>query len=195
VCTSRRDRRAERDTDHDPAVPTATGRPSTERTAPCFPTAAARQAGVSPEIARHDLRRVCVSPLLARRVDSTAAGTGLSHTRARTARRPPGDAGAGGDQLHVGGDARPAATGVRRPARAGGCEFPTPGFVVTLRRHTPQGFNPRILLLDKVVRPATGVVPQVVTRVEVRYEEATTAGFDAVAVLPDGDTVPVEDAV
>jgi hypothetical protein len=33
----------------------------------------------------------------------------------------------------------------------------------------------------------------VVTRVEVRYEEPTTAGFDAVTILPDGDTVPVEE--
>jgi hypothetical protein len=89
-------------------------------------------------------------------------------------------------------DRRPPGPAVLRVR--GVCEFPTPGFVVTLRRHTPQGFNPRILLLDKVVRPPTGVVPQVVTRVAVRYEEATTAGFDAVTILPDGDTVPVQDA-
>jgi hypothetical protein len=75
----------------------------------------------------------------------------------------------------------------------GECEFPTAGFAVTLRRHAPQGFNPRILLLDKVVRPPTGPAAQVVTRVEVRYEEPTTAGFDAVTILPDGATVPVEE--
>jgi hypothetical protein len=76
----------------------------------------------------------------------------------------------------------------------GECEFPTAGFQVTLRRHVPQGINPRILLLDKVVRPPSGPAPQVVTRVEVRYEEVTTAGFDAVTILPEGATVWVEEA-
>jgi hypothetical protein len=75
----------------------------------------------------------------------------------------------------------------------GECEFPTAGFRVTLRRHEPQGINPRVLLLDKVVRPPTGPVAQVVTRVEVRYEEVTTAGFDFVTILPDGDTIRVEE--
>jgi hypothetical protein len=94
--------------------------------------------------------------------------------QARLDRQPPGPA-----RLHVQGE----------------CEFPTPGHVVTLERHTPQGFNPRILLLDKVVRPPQGPVAQVVTRVRVRYEEATTAGFDAVTILPDGVTIPVEEVV
>jgi hypothetical protein len=98
-------------------------------------------------------------------------GSGNCTWRAQLDRQPPG----------------PATLRVR-----GSCEFPTAGFKVTLRRHTPQGFNPRILLLDKVVMPPTGPVAQVVTRVEVRYEETTTAGFDAVTILPDGDTVPVE---
>jgi hypothetical protein len=92
--------------------------------------------------------------------------------RAWLDRQPPGPA-----TLHVQGE----------------CEFPTAGFGVTLRRHEPQGFNPRVLLLDEVVRPPRGPVAQVVTRVEVRYEEATTAGFDAVTILPEGDTVRVEE--
>jgi len=105
-------------------------------------------------------------------VPPAPAPAGKCTWRAWLDRQPPGPA-----TLHVQGE----------------CEFPTPGFTVTLRRHAPQGFNPRILLLDKVVRPPRGPVAQVVTRVEVRYEEVTTAGFDAVTILPDGDTVPVEE--
>jgi hypothetical protein len=100
------------------------------------------------------------------------AGRGTCTWRAWLDRQPPGPA-----TLHV----------------QGACEFPTAGFQVALRRHAPQGFNPRVLLLEKVVRPPRGAVAQVVTRVEVRYEEPTTAGFDAVTILPDGATVPVEE--
>jgi hypothetical protein len=73
----------------------------------------------------------------------------------------------------------------------GECVAPTPGYTVTLRRHSPQGINPRNLLLELVVRPPTGSVAQVPTPVTVRYEEKTTSGFDTVTILPEGVTIPV----
>ncbi len=74
----------------------------------------------------------------------------------------------------------------------GTCDFPTAGYEVSLRRHEPQGINPRDLLLDLVVRPPEGPVPQVITRIEARYEEQTD-GFDTVTILPDGVTVGIEE--
>jgi hypothetical protein len=103
----------------------------------------------------------------------------------------PGPVGSGNCTWQAQLDRQPPGPAILRVR--GSCEFPTSGYKVTLRRHAPQGFNPRILLLDKVVTPPTGPVAQVVTRVEVRYEETTTAGFDAVTILPDGDTVRVEE--
>ena len=75
----------------------------------------------------------------------------------------------------------------------GECQFPTAGFSVELRRRVPQGFNPRDLLLDKVVTPPTGVAAQVITEVEVRYSEETVAGFDTVSILPDIGSIQVEE--
>jgi hypothetical protein len=77
---------------------------------------------------------------------------------------------------------------------SGKCQFPTPGFKVTLKRQEPQGINPRILLLEKTVQPPSGVVPQVITVERVRYSEpATSTQFNQVTILPDGVTVPVEE--
>ncbi len=74
---------------------------------------------------------------------------------------------------------------------AGECEFPSGGFAVELRRHEPQGFNPKILLLDMIVIPPDGPAPAAITTVEVRYREETTAGFDFVTILPGGPTIHV----
>jgi hypothetical protein len=76
----------------------------------------------------------------------------------------------------------------------GECEFPTGGFTVELRRHEPQGFNPRDLLLDKIVTPPSGPATQVITTVEARYSEDTTAGFDTVTIRPDGPSIEVTHA-
>jgi hypothetical protein len=76
----------------------------------------------------------------------------------------------------------------------GTCTFPTPGFGVALKRHLPQGINPSILLLDRIVTPPNGPEPHVITTVPVRYEEPASAGqFDTVSILPDGPTVTVSD--
>jgi hypothetical protein len=74
------------------------------------------------------------------------------------------------------------------------CTFGSPGFVVELCRHEPQGINPRDLLLDLTIIPPDGVEPQVVTTVDVRYEEQTEAELDTVTILPDGISVPVVNA-
>jgi hypothetical protein len=74
----------------------------------------------------------------------------------------------------------------------GQCTFPTPGYTVTLRRAVPQGINPAILLLEKVVTAPTGVVPQVVTTLDVRFEEQTNERYTEVTINPDGVTVTVE---
>lgn len=73
------------------------------------------------------------------------------------------------------------------------CTFPTEDYRVTLSRHEPQGFNPRILLLDKTVSIPT--IPQGGPQeVEARYgEEAAPGQFDTVTILPEGRDIPVEE--
>jgi hypothetical protein len=48
----------------------------------------------------------------------------------------------------------------------GACTFPTPDFSVELRRHEPQGINPRDLLLDRIEHPPAGPVPAVHVQVQ-----------------------------
>lgn len=74
----------------------------------------------------------------------------------------------------------------------GKCTFGTPGYTVELRPAVPQGINPKIYLLNKIVNAPTKPVPDVVTTVDVRYEEKTDTEYDQVTILPDGVTVDVE---
>jgi hypothetical protein len=74
------------------------------------------------------------------------------------------------------------------------CRFDTAGFLVELRRHEPQGINPHHLLLDRIVRPPAGPVPQVVTDVDVHYSEETEFDYQIVTILPDGHYIDVEEA-
>lgn len=73
------------------------------------------------------------------------------------------------------------------------CTFPSTGYSVQLRRHEPQGINPRDLLLDKIVIAPTDIVGPAITDVEVRYEETTDFEYDTVTILPDGPSIPVEE--
>jgi hypothetical protein len=82
------------------------------------------------------------------------------------------------------GPARLSVTGV--------CTFPTPGFKVTLKRHVPQGINPAILLLDKTVKRPTGIEPQIVTQVAVKFEARTNTRYTTVSILPDGVQIKVQ---
>lgn len=77
---------------------------------------------------------------------------------------------------------------------SGTCEFPTAGFSAKLRRRVPQGFNPRDLLLEKIVQAPEGPAATVITEIELRYEEQANPGdFDTVTILPDGPTIPVRE--
>lgn len=82
------------------------------------------------------------------------------------------------------------------PARLrvhGVCTFPTPGFKVTLKRHVPQGINPAILILDKTVKRPTGIEPQIVTKVDVKFEARTNTHYTGVTILPDGVQIKVKE--
>ena len=72
----------------------------------------------------------------------------------------------------------------------GTCVFPTSGYRVELRRAVPQGINPKILILEKIVTPPSGVVLEVITTVHVRFEEFPPVEYDHVEIRP-GPTIPV----
>ena len=71
-------------------------------------------------------------------------------------------------------------------------DLPTPGHAVELRRKAPQRINQRDLLTEEIVTPPSGAVAQVITPVEVRYDEKAEVSYDAVTILPHGVTVHVE---
>jgi len=75
----------------------------------------------------------------------------------------------------------------------GVCVAPTPGYRIRLVAAVPQGFNPKILLLQKIVTPPKGIRPQVRTKVEVRYTKRTSFEYTHVTILPDGKTIKVKD--
>ena len=72
----------------------------------------------------------------------------------------------------------------------GTCVFPTTGWAVRLERAVPQGANPKILILNKIVTPPTGIVLPVITSVPVRYEELPPVEYEKVDIQP-GPTIPV----
>ena len=75
----------------------------------------------------------------------------------------------------------------------GSCTFPTSGYKVTLKEAAPQGKNPAILLLNKIVTPPTGIVRPVVTTIEVRFDKKkATTKYSEVTILPDGGTIKVQ---
>ncbi len=52
----------------------------------------------------------------------------------------------------------------------------TAGYSVTLKKRSPQGINPEVLLLDLEITRPTGMVAQVITTEEPRYEEDPYSG-------------------
>jgi hypothetical protein len=83
-----------------------------------------------------------------------------------------------------------------KPARlrvTGKCVFPKPGFRVTLKHHVPQGINPAILLLDRVVTLPVDPLPGGETAVSVFYEEQTSHHYKEVEIIPDNVTLKVEE--
>lgn len=74
----------------------------------------------------------------------------------------------------------------------GKCVFPKHGYKVTLKKAVPQGINPAILLLRKVVTPPSGPVIQTPQTVAVKYSLKTKTKYTHVTILPDGVTVKVK---
>jgi hypothetical protein len=80
--------------------------------------------------------------------------------------------------------------------RVGGkCRFPTHGYKVTLKQAVPQGINPRILLLRKIVTPPTGPVILTPENVIATFTKKTTTNYTHVTILPDGTTIRVRHVV
>ena len=71
-----------------------------------------------------------------------------------------------------------------------------PGVLAVLKRHEPQGINPRILMLDLTLVQIPGYWPQIVTTAHARYDEQADSGaYTSVSVLCEGDMIadiPVE---
>lgn len=74
----------------------------------------------------------------------------------------------------------------------GKCVFPKHGYKVTLKKAVPQGINPAILLLLKVVKPPSGPVIQTPQIVKVNFTLKTKTKYTHVTILPDGVTVKVK---
>jgi hypothetical protein len=66
----------------------------------------------------------------------------------------------------------------------GECKVSTASYEVELKRHEPQGINPKDLLLTRIVHEPSGPVAEVETVVEVRYQEETDLEYDT-AGRPD----------
>lgn len=69
---------------------------------------------------------------------------------------------------------------------SGTCHVHSSGWRCELRRHEPQGINPRDLLLDLVLHPPEGAAGDVEDDVECSYREDTDAEYDTVSILPNG---------
>jgi hypothetical protein len=76
----------------------------------------------------------------------------------------------------------------------GECTFPTPGYKVRLEKKEPQGINPAVLILEKIVTGPKGIEPQHVVTVPVSFEEQTAVRYDEVQILPDGARIEVKEA-
>ena len=75
----------------------------------------------------------------------------------------------------------------------GRCVFPAGGYKVELRPVVPQGINPEIYILAKVVTPPSGAATQQITEVAVHYREETAARYTNVQIAPDNVMVPVQE--
>lgn len=76
----------------------------------------------------------------------------------------------------------------------GTCTFNTTGYSAELKKHEPQGINPKDLLLDLVVHePSGGIAGQAFTDVPVRYDEETTMEYDTVSIMDVEMGIPVHE--
>lgn len=75
----------------------------------------------------------------------------------------------------------------------GQVEAPTPGWTVKLVRAQPQGINPLILILELQATQPTGQVNQVVTRMDVRYDEdPAKEDYTNVTIRYEGEEFTIE---
>jgi hypothetical protein len=72
----------------------------------------------------------------------------------------------------------------------GECLAPSASYKIKLVPAVPQGINPKILILKKVVTQGTGI--QVPTKIPVHYTKKTKIRYTHVTILPDGVTVKVK---
>jgi hypothetical protein len=73
--------------------------------------------------------------------------------------------------------------------------MPHPGFELRLAPRVPQGFNPKILMMDLEVRELDGMWAQVLTEMEVSYVEDPyrVGGYTQVHIFyPNGDSVLID---
>ena len=75
----------------------------------------------------------------------------------------------------------------------GKCVFKKGGYSVKLRPAVPQGINPQIYILDRIVHVPTSPTTQVITEVRVHYTEQTSRVYTDVEIHPDGARVPVKE--
>ncbi len=83
------------------------------------------------------------------------------------------------------------------PARlrvTGKCTVPTPDHRVELRVHSPQGVNPAVLILEKILREPNTPLETSPTEVNVEFVHETDAAIETVTILPEKATVVVERA-
>ena len=111
----------------------------------------------------------------------------------RTMQGTAGPGAAGAVRVHAFHDREPPGPAVLWVQ--GICTFGTPGYTVGALPPRAAGHQPPRPAPRPEVTPPDGVVAQVVTTVEVRYEEETDAGFDTVTILPAGTSVPVQTVV
>jgi|SRR5581483_6937932 len=74
----------------------------------------------------------------------------------------------------------------------GVCTCPTGGFKASLKKAASQGINPNILILELSATAPSGIVNQMVTDYDVRYEEENSPRYTDVTIVPCEITIPVE---
>jgi len=74
----------------------------------------------------------------------------------------------------------------------GKCHFQDAGYSVELRPHVPQGINPTIYIMDKIVHKPDHVSHHP-SDVGVDYKERTKARYVGIHILPDDVHVPVKE--
>ncbi len=73
----------------------------------------------------------------------------------------------------------------------GFCVAPTHGYKIWLKPGH-QGFNPKVLVLDRIVKPPTGPVIMIPELLVVHYEKRTKEHYTHVEIRPEGKIIRVK---